>query len=71
MGLCYATKKKHYYVDGHDRPDVLAHREIWLKKEGELELRQYLWAKMPLAKALKLGEQGIVGDDFRALLEKD
>ena len=71
LGLCYARRKKHYYVDGHDRPDVLAHRAKWLKKEGRLELRQYLWAHMPLAKALNLGEQGMVGDDFRALLEND
>ena len=42
LGLCYATRKKHYYVDGHDRPDVLAHHEKWLEKEGRLELRQYL-----------------------------
>ena len=26
---------------------------------------------MPLAKALGLGEQGMAGDDFRALLEND
>ena len=61
LGLCYATRKKHYYVDGHDRPDVLAHRENWLEKEGRLELRQYLWAQVPLAKALKLCEQGKYG----------
>ena len=69
LGLCYATRRKHYYVDGHDRPDVLAHREIWLEKEGRYELRQYLWLQLPLGKALEIGEQGLVGDDFRALLE--
>ena len=43
LGMCY-TKKKSYYVAGHDRKDVLASREKWLAQELKLELRQYLWA---------------------------
>ena len=27
LGLSYARRKKHYYADGHGRPDVLAHRK--------------------------------------------
>ena len=31
LGLCYARRRKHYYVDGHNCPDVLAHRKKWLR----------------------------------------
>ena len=71
LGLCYARRRKHYYVDGHDRPDVLAHCKKWLEKEGKFKLRQYLWVQMTLVEALEMGEQSMVGDDFRALLEND
>ena len=27
LGMCYSRRRKHYYVDGHDCPDVLAHRK--------------------------------------------
>ena len=41
--LCVSTGDPiQLYVDGNDRPDVLAHREKWLKEEGHLEIRQYL-----------------------------
>ena len=53
LGLCYLKKKKGYYVDGHDRPDVLLHRIEWLKREAELELCQYLWIQMPFEKAME------------------
>ena len=39
LSLCYARRRKRYYVDGHDRPNVLARRKKWLEKEGHLELR--------------------------------
>ena len=41
------------------------------REKDKLKIRQYLWVQVPLAKALEFGEQGMVGDDFRALLEKD
>ena len=56
LGLSWARKTKTYYVDGHDRKDVLAHRAFWLEKELELELRQYLFVQLPLRVA-KLMEQ--------------
>ena len=37
LGMCYSRKRKWYYVDGHDSPDVPAHRATWLAKEADLE----------------------------------
>ena len=71
IGLCYSRKTKGYYVDGHDRQDVLAHRVKWLKKEVKLELKQYLWIQMRLDKAIKHCAEENNSADFRALLEPD
>ena len=47
-----------YYVDGHERQDVLEHRVEWLGKELQLELRQYLWVQLTVEEATKLSIPG-------------
>ena len=54
LGLKYTPKRKSYYVDGHDRADVLEYRAKWLALELHYELRQYLWVQLPLKKAVKM-----------------
>ena len=54
LGLSFDAKRKGYYVDNHDRADVLAHRTVWLAKEAALEKKQYLWAQLPEEKARQL-----------------
>ena len=44
LGLTFETSKKSYYVDNHDRPDILRYRAEYLQAELDYELRQYLWA---------------------------
>ena len=68
LGVCYSRKRKGYYVDGHDRPDVLAHCAIWLAKEACLEKRQYLWIQMPLAQAIEQCAHQENSSDFHVLL---
>ena len=58
IGAKFKAHKKGYYVDGHDRSDVLEHRSLWLRKELELELRQYLWVQLTLDQATKLNVPG-------------
>ena len=58
IGAKFNKHKKGYYVDGHDREDVLQHRSKWLAEEKELELRQYLWAQLTVEQATKLQVPG-------------
>ena len=58
LGAKYKKLTKGYYVDGHDRPDVLEHRKEWLSKELQLELRQYLWAQLTIEQAASLDIPG-------------
>ena len=62
LGLVYRTRKKSYYVDGHDRKDVLGHRNNeYLPAEKALELRQYLWAQLSVAEFDDLKIETAVG----------
>jgi len=54
LGLSFDPKRKGYYVDNHDRADVLAHRTVWLATEAALEKKQYLWAQLPEEQARQL-----------------
>ena len=58
LGARFSKLKKGYYVDGHDRADVLQHRKEWLEKERELELRQYRWVQLTLEQARQLNVPG-------------
>ena len=58
IGASFQKHKKGYYVDGHDRPDVLEHRSEWLSTELKLELRQYLWVQMTVEQAVELNIPG-------------
>ena len=49
----------------------MAHRKEWLRKEGKLELWQYLWIQMPLEKAVSELGTGDKGGHFRALIGMD
>ena len=53
LGARYLSATKSYFVDGHEREDVVYHRnKLWLPKEKKLELRQYLWVQKPQAEIL-------------------
>ena len=58
IGAKFKKHTKGYYVDGHDRSDVLAHRSEWLSEELQLELRQYLWIQMTVEQAASLDIPG-------------
>jgi hypothetical protein len=55
LGLEYMSRKKSYYVDNHDRADVLLYRDAkYLPEENALELQQYVWAQMTVAEFTKI-----------------
>ena len=58
IGAKFKKHTKGYYVDGHDRADVLEHRSEWLSQELKLELRQYLWIQLTVEQAAGLNIPG-------------
>ena len=48
IGIKYGTRKKNYYVDGHEREDVVKSRTTYIKKYFCDEQRMYRWVQIPM-----------------------
>lgn len=52
LGFKYDTRRKSFYVDGHEREDVVAHRNAFCKNYlTVLEPRCRRWIQLPLSEA--------------------
>jgi hypothetical protein len=47
-GFRYKKREKHYFVDGHERPEALAYRPVFTKKYIDDETRAHRWLQMTL-----------------------
>ena len=45
-GLTYVAQRKSYYVDNHDREDVLRYRDVYVARQRDYELQQFLWVQL-------------------------
>ena len=57
MGFKYSPLKKSYYVDGHERPEVVCHRNRYIAEYIHNELRTFRWIQLPEYKVRKLDEE--------------
>ena len=46
LGFIYNEQKQCYYIDGHDREDVVENRNVLIKKYFKLELECYRWVQI-------------------------
>ena len=59
LGFKYETRKKHFYVDTHNKPEVAKDRDERFSPEYlQRELRMYRWVQLPLAKAKTMIAEG-------------
>ena len=58
VGFCYKDRAKHYFVDGHKKPDTLAYRKVYKKRYLEYEIRAHRWIQLPLEEANALEAAG-------------
>ena len=47
-GFRYKKREKHYFVDGHERPETVAYRPVFTKKYLAYEVRAYRWIQVTL-----------------------
>ena len=59
-GFRYKTRGKHYFVDGHEKPETLAYRPIFTKRYLAHELNAHRWVQVSLAASKVLEEQGCI-----------
>ena len=56
MGFKYSPKQKSYYVDGHERPEVVSHRKQYVSDYVRNEIRTFRWIQLPENEVNKLEE---------------
>jgi len=58
LGYKYATRHKRYYVDGHEKEDIVKYRNEFLKRYLEYELQAHRWRQLTYKQAQVLHQQG-------------
>lgn len=59
-----------YYTDGHNKPEVVASRLVYLAKLRRISLRQPVWVQMPLADLSEEAVKSIEHDGLRCEVYK-
>jgi hypothetical protein len=60
LGFKYETRRKGYYVDGHEKPSTVEYRSKFVKRYLQNELRMHRWIHVTREEARKLEEDGKV-----------
>ncbi|KAI2493895.1 hypothetical protein MHU86_20622 [Fragilaria crotonensis] len=59
-GFRYKNRCKHYFVDGHEKPETLAYRPIFTRRYLSYEVQAYRWIQVTLAASRELEAQDLV-----------
>jgi hypothetical protein len=43
LGMRYSNRIKSYYIDGHEREDVVMSRNLFVKEYLQEEMRMHIW----------------------------
>ena len=54
LGFKYSTRRKTYYVDGHERPDNVEYRLEYIRRYLSNERRCFRWLQLPIVEVEKL-----------------
>ena len=49
---------KCYYVDGHEKPEVIVYRNNFVRRYFEQEQRMFRWIQLPLLEVEAMEEEG-------------
>ncbi|KAI2513790.1 hypothetical protein MHU86_573 [Fragilaria crotonensis] len=59
-GFRYKNRSKHYFVDGHEKPETLAYRPVFTKRYIAHEVQAYRWIQLSLLAAKILEAQDLI-----------
>jgi hypothetical protein len=54
VGFRFKKREKHYFVDGHERPETLAYRPVFTRKYLTNEVRAHRWIQMTLEESKRM-----------------
>ena len=58
LGFRYQPRMKCYYVDGHEKPEVIVYRRNFMRRYIEQEQRMFRWIQLPLLEVEAMVEAG-------------
>jgi hypothetical protein len=64
VGFKYMNRQKHYYVDGHERPETLKYRPIYTKRYLEHEVNAHRWMQFTVESSNLLKAQGSINTEL-------
>ena len=64
LGFQYSVKTKTYYVDGHERPDVVKYRIEFIKRYKKFELQSHRWIQLSETDVDLIIKEGCEGEDI-------
>ena len=64
VGFRYTNRSKHYFVDGHEKPETLAYRPVFTKRYLAHELQAHRWIQLSLVASKALEAQDKVAKDI-------
>jgi hypothetical protein len=59
-GFRYKNRCKHYFVDGHEKPETLAYRPVFTRRYLSYKVQAYRWIQVSLVASKELEAQGLV-----------
>ena len=69
LGFKYETRRKHFYVDCHEKPEVTAYRDkVWCPRYFERELRAHRWVWLTPNEVDKMIKDGKLDNDHSGIL---
>ena len=69
LGFKYETRKKHFYVDCHEKPEVTAYRDkLWCPRYFEREIRAHRWVWLTPNEVDKMIKDGELETDHSGIL---
>jgi hypothetical protein len=60
VGFRYKNRSKHYFVDGHEKPETLAYRPVFTKRYLSHEVQAYRWIQLSRVASKTLETQDLV-----------
>ena len=60
LGFKYQTRRKGYYVDGHERPRTVSYRNAFVLRYLNYEQRMHRWIQVPLDESRQMEDDGKV-----------
>jgi hypothetical protein len=60
LGFRYETRRKGYYVDGHEKPDTIQYRKQFVTRYLQYERRTHGWVQITNQEAMELEQKGYI-----------